>query len=530
MTQNCIRKLSCFLVALFAVATGLPSATAQYRPELITRAERSDFRETARYQEVWDFTDTVAESSDRIRKTTFGYSMEGRALPLLVFGNVRSASAADVVRSGKTRIFIQANIHAGEVCGKEAILLLLRDLVDGKHASWSDSLVVLFAPIYNADGNERFQLTNRGVQNGPVGGMGQRPNAQEYDLNRDHMKLDSPEARSLARMLSDYDPHVVVDLHTTNGTHHGYHLTYSPPLHPNTPRDIDSFLRDEWLPSVTKSIKSKYDWDYYYYGNIPRSGEPGWYTFDDRPRFGTNYAGLRNRMAILSEAYAYLTFKDRVFASKYFVEEILDFAHAHAGQIKQIVEAADRESVVGTELALVADFERSPEKVAILMGDVEEVRNPYSGAMLFNRLDVRKPEMMFEYGVFTPTESIAAPKAYVIAADQKEVIERVRMQGIRSHFVRTDSTVSAQRFLITGVKVNEREYQGHYATSVEGSYESGSVVIPAGSVIVAVDQPLGRLAFSLLEPRADDGFLNWGLVELPEQAADMYYPIWRLVK
>jgi hypothetical protein len=407
------------------------------------------------------------------------------------------------------------------------LLLLLRDLVEGRHAGWADSLVVLIAPIYNADGNERFTLTNRGVQNGPVGGMGQRPNAQEYDLNRDHMKLDSPEARSLARMLTAYDPHVIVDLHTTNGTHHGYHLTYSPPLHPNTPAPIDSFLRDRWLPSVTSAIKTKYDWDYYYYGNVPRRGDPGWYTFDDRPRFGTNYAGLRNRMAILSEAYAYLTFEDRVLASKYFVEEILDFAYENAHEIRTIIEAADGVSVVGKELALSADFKQSEKEVQILMGEVEEIRNPYSGEMLLNRLDVRTPTMMFEYGSFSPTESIIAPSAYVISADQDAVIERVRMQGIQTRTVLRDSSAVVQRFLISGKDVSEREYQGHFETKVDGSYESATVTIPAGSVIVRVDQPLGRLAFSLLEPRADDGLLNWGIIKLPETLPD-YYPVWRI--
>ena len=122
--------------------------------------------------------------------------------------------------------------------------MLLRDLLAGQHREWRESMVLLIAPVYNADGNERVTLTNRGRQHGPIGGMGQRPNAQGYDLNRDHMKLDSPEARSVARLLSEYDPQVAIDLHTTNGTRHAYHITYSPPLHPNTPAGIDDFLRE----------------------------------------------------------------------------------------------------------------------------------------------------------------------------------------------------------------------------------------------------------------------------------------------
>ena len=143
-------------------------------------------------------------------------------------GDVEDASPESVRASGKTVVYLQGNIHGGEVCGKEALQMLLRDLLAGQHREWRESMVLLIAPIYNADGNERVSLTNRGRQHGPIEGMGQRPNAQGYDLNRDHMKLDSPEARSVARLFSEYDPQVAIDLHTTNGTRHAYHITYSP--------------------------------------------------------------------------------------------------------------------------------------------------------------------------------------------------------------------------------------------------------------------------------------------------------------
>ena len=187
-------------------------------------------------------------------------------------GDVADPSPASVRATGKTVVYLQGNIHAGEVCGKEALQMLLRDLLAGRHGAWHESMVLLVAPIYNADGNERVTLSNRGRQHGPFGGMGQRPNAQGYDLNRDHMKIESPEARSVARLFTEYDPHVAVDLHTTNGTQHGYHLTYSPPLHPNTPPAIDEFLRGGLLPHVTNEIRDKHGWEYYYYGNASARG------------------------------------------------------------------------------------------------------------------------------------------------------------------------------------------------------------------------------------------------------------------
>ena len=264
--------ISCAAVGALSLAPaahlGARAQGAQSLADLKTRAERTDFRETSHYDDVVAFLDAVAKAAPKtVHLTTFGKTFEGRALPLAVVG-APDATPEAVKKTGKLRVYIQANIHAGEVEGKESAQILLRELAEGKHADWLQSMVLLVAPIYNADGNERFATNNRGRQNGPVAGQGQRPNAQGYDLNRDHMKLDSPEARSFVKLMTDYDPQVAMDLHTTNGSRHGYYLTYAPPLNPATDPSIIDLLRKDWLPSVTRTIKSKYNWDYYYYGNL----------------------------------------------------------------------------------------------------------------------------------------------------------------------------------------------------------------------------------------------------------------------
>ena len=255
--------------------------------------------------------------------------------------------------------------------------------------------------------------------------MGERSNAQGLDLNRDHMKLETPEASSLVRAYQAYDPHVVIDLHTTNGTQHAYHLTYAPPLHPNTHPLIDGFLRDVWLPTVTETIKTSDGWNFYYYGNLsPVGTEAGWYSFDHRPRFNNNYVGLRNRIAILGEAYAYAPFEERVAATLRFVEESLNFAHTQAGQIATLVESADRDSVVGRRLATRAAPHRSTQQVEILLGQTEELQNPYSRAPIRRRLDVIEPTMLYEYGTFTALEGDTeiAPASYYVPADLTSVV------------------------------------------------------------------------------------------------------------
>jgi hypothetical protein len=495
---------------------------------LLTAPERTQYRETTRYAELVEFVERVSAASPLMHLTTFGYTLEGRALPLVVVGRVPDASPEAVRASGRTVIYLQGNIHAGEVEGKEVLLVLLREIAEGRHTALLDSLVLLVAPIYNADGNERVLLTNRPLQHGPIGGMGQRPNAQGLDLNRDHMKLVSPEARSLVGMLNRYDPHVGVDLHTTNGTRHAYHLTYSPPLHPNTDPAIIALLRERWFPETTRRIREQHGWHYYYYGNVSGEGEArGWYTFDHRPRFNSNYIGLRNRIAILSEAYSYLTFEDRILATRRFVDEILRFAHANASTIRRVVEEADARDVAGRTLAVRATFERSPQPVDILMGDVAEERNPYSGLPMLRRLDVVRPERMYEYGTFRATESERVPREYLVPAELTRVLDVLSDHGVCMRPLGTGvAAADVERFRITATRVAEREFQGHRERTVEGVWEATRAELPAGTMIVALDQPLARLIFKLLEPRSDDGLVNWNYFDAEVERAE-FFPVWR---
>lgn len=548
------------LVVVLAVDTSGQTRSSAAVAHLKTRPERSNYRETSRYQEVIAFMEAVAQAAPKlVHLTSFGYTNEGRTLPLAVLG-APDATPEAVRKTGKLRVYIQGNIHGGEVEGKESAQMLLRDLAQGKHAEWLQSMVLLIGPIYNADGNERVTLTNRGRQNGPVGGMGQRPNAQDLDLNRDHIKLDSPEGRSVVKLMNEYDPHVSMDLHTTNGSFHAYHLTYAPPLNPATDPAIIELLRKQWLPAFTKTIKAKYGWDYYYYGNVAgggrgrggrggRGGGPGqappaaqptpsapagdsmriWATFDHRPRFNNNYVGLRNRIALLSEAYSYATFEERILATNRFIEENLNYAHAHAGAIRKLTEAADTTAIAGTTLAVRAEMERANEQVEILMGEVAEEKNPYTGQMMFRRVDVKKPEKMIEMGTFRATVSERVPSAYFIPPNLRTVIDRIQAHGIATTTLESAQTLQIEEFQIESIEPAARPFQNRTERTLRGAWTAVEREIPAGTLRVDMNQPLARLAFYLIEPQSDDGLANWNQVDGLEAGAKAY-PIVRRAK
>jgi hypothetical protein len=552
-----MRRLSCALLFVFLVP--VLAGHAQQRGNLDalkTVAESSDYRSTSTYAEVLGFLQIVDEASPLIHMTSYGTTHEGRMMPMAVVGTgLKDASAASVLASGKLRVHIQGNIHAGEVEGKEATLVLLRELAQGQHAEWLDSMVLLITPIFNADGNERFGLRNRPRQNGPINGMGTRANAQNININRDFMKLESPEGRAFARLFNEYNPHVGMDLHTSDGSTHGYHLTYSPPLNPNTNDGIMTMMKEQWFPFVTEQIRAKHGWETFYYGNAGRAGgggrggrggrgagaapaqppaDPGpraWGTFEHVPRFHNNYVGMRNRFALLSEAYAYATFEDRIKATNYFIEEALNFAHRNAARIRQTVEAADKETLAGKTLATRARI-KNGGMIEILMGEVEDEKNPIDGSVMNRRKDVIIKEQMIDRLWFEPTATEVVPAAYYVPASATGVLDLLRLHGVQMTAV--SAPVSGlQQFTIEGnttaqVRTNSIDFGGHALRTLTGSWGGNAGTAPAGSFMVSTNQPLGRLVFYLLEPTSDDGVTNWNLLDdVLGREGVTTYPIWR---
>ena len=499
-----------------------------------TRAERTQYRETSRYDDVRAFLDVLARRDPRrVHLTQLGYTSETRAIPLAVVGAVADATPEAVRRSGRTVVYIQANIHAGEVEGKEAVLVLLREIVQRRHESWLDSLVLLVVPVYNADGTEHVSLTARPFQNGPVGGTGQRANGQNLDLNRDHTKLESPEARAQAELWRRYDPHVAIDLHTTDGSVHAYLLTYAEPLHPATDPALQRFVRETWLPWVAGAVKAQDGFDLFSYGNTPdepvdRGGggaERGWYTFDHRPRFSENYWGLRNRLGILLETYSYASFEDRVRAMHATLVQTLAFAWAHAGELRAMTAAADARSVVGDSLAVRARLRRG-DSIDILLGAVTETRHPYTGQRMLVREDERRVERMPDYTTFEGAEWARVPRAYFVPAGLGAALERLAVHGIQVRRLAAPLVVALERFRIDSTWTSPRVFQGHNERTLRGAWESATDTLPVGTVVVDLTQPLARLAVILLDPRSDDGFLDWNLLD-DALAGARYYPVTR---
>jgi dipeptidyl-peptidase-4 len=491
-----------------------------------TVAERTDYRTTSRHADVLAFCDELAKKSPVVRLGELGTSGEGRKLPLLILADPPVSSAAEAKKSGKLVVYAQANIHAGEVDGKEALQILARDIALDPAKPLLKDFVIVLCPNFNPDGNEQIDPKNRPHQVGPVDGVGVRTNAAGLDLNRDFVKLESPEVRALVKLLNTWDPAIVIDCHTTNGSFHRYTLTYDGPRHPDAGA-IVPFTRDQMLPEVGRRLGLKgfnpngnvpfardmkvlelsrppgtEGWPAFYYGNFSPD-HTRWETPEPTPRYGTQYVGLRGRIGILSESYVYAPFRDRVLASRDFVRLCFEYAAEHKAEVRKLVDKPEPT----TNLALKTRMEPL-DKPFQLQGYVEEEKD---GKRV-------KTEQTKEYAVryFGRTEAELAatkPFAYLFPPRFAKAVEVLQRHGVAVDELREDIELDVTAFRVDKVNRAERVYQGHRAVAPVISPRTESRRVPAGTLLVRTDQPLGMLAALLLDPRAEDGLTTWNFFD-----------------
>lgn len=499
--------------ALFVALLGGRSTAQQPLP---TVAEESGYTKSARYAEVVSYCDALAKRSPSVQVSTFGTSHEGRALPLLTITDGEINTPAEAEKAGRVVVLVFANIHAGEVDGKDAILALARDLTADKDNPLLKQLVLLVVPILNADGNEKLGPNNRPGQNGPAE-AGVRANAQGLDLNRDFVKLESPEVRALTKLMTKWDPAVVIDLHTTNGSKHRHTLTYDGPRYPSSDWPAAKWADAALFPEVVKKVKAATGYDLAPYGNF-NADRSKWETYGASPRYGIQAVALRGRIGLLSESYTYAPFKDRVKATEAFVRACLEVIAANKDAVRR---AVDRK-----ELASAAVPVRTETKPAAtprtILGFEEEQKDGKRVAT-----DRPKAYTLPYVAAVMPTDTVKRAFAgYLIPAANSAAADTLRRHGVKVDELREDADLEVEAYKLTRVSLAERPFQGHKLVTVEATPRTETRRIPAGTFWVKTDQPLGTFASYLLEPRAEDGLTTWGL--FPDLAIGEDYPVVRL--
>ncbi|GAC1484428.1 MAG: M14 family metallopeptidase [Gemmatimonadaceae bacterium] len=512
-----------------------------------TRPELTRYRETSHYADVRKFLDSLRVLGAPLAFGSIGRTSEGREIPYVIASRPLVATPSAAKRLARPIVYVQGNIHAGEVEGKDALLALLRDLTYSSRPNALDSIVLIVVPIYNADGNERFasQSVNRTEQNGPEM-VGVRPNAQSLDLNRDYVKAEAPETRASLVMFNTWDPDVFVDLHTTDGSFHGYALTYAPSLSPAAVFG-GVYARDSLLPVLRERMRIRDGFEVFDYGNFVSDGRglvadttvpEGWETYDSRPRFGTNYYGIRGRVAILSEAYSHDALERRIASTYAFVKEILSLVAEKGAAIRSLTARADSQpSVWGRSpdslqrVPVRSELITRPPMLNVIKEDLEKTGDSsltQPGVPRGERRTGRfRTIRMPVYDRFTSTLDRTPPAAYVVAPADTAVVTLLRLHGVRVD--RSDSawTARGESFVIDSIITSPRPFQGHHEVRLKGHWERGMQTFPPKSFIVSTGQPRGALVVYLLEPESDDGFTTWNLFDRDLQKGGRF-PVTRI--
>ncbi len=467
--------------------------------DLLTVAEASDYTATSTSAEVNRFLAECDTRADHVTQFEFGRTSLNQPMMAAVFAS--SAVTAPPV-DDRLIVLLLGNIHSGECDGKEALLILARELTLDAHHPLLQKLVVIIAPNYNADGNDNMSPDNRPGQIGPIQGMGKRETAQGFDLNRDFMKLETPEGRALVRLIDQWNPHVFIDCHTTNGSIHRYPLTYDIPHNPAVSASLRGYLRDQMMPEVTRTMTTA-GFDTFYYGNFSMDYSR-WETFGFEPRYSTEYLGLRGRIGILSESYSYTDYKTRIVVTREFVLRCLNYVVDHSGEISPLLKSVESEMASqaaskDAELPLNATLAPFEGKRTVL-GRLPDSDEPKDYDVEF-------------WGNYLPANITAMPSAYVIPASETAVLDNLRAHGIHVQqlmkSVQADATVRTVR----SIRKNARSFQRHNMVTVTTDRREEARELPVGSFLVSTAQPLGRVAMWLLEPESVDGLVTWNFFD-----------------
>ncbi|MEA3173304.1 MAG: hypothetical protein QOF42_715 [Gammaproteobacteria bacterium] len=490
----------------------------------LTRAERTGYSETSSHADVLAFIEGLRKlGGSSLYVTDFGKTPEGRVLPLLVLSNRGYFAPQEALRANLPIVLILCGIHAGEVEGKESALMLVRDILRGRYGELLDRITLLVAPLFNADGNDRIDPCNRELdiqhlrgQIGPAGGVGTRENAAGINLNRDYMRQDSAEMRALQRRVCQpWNPHLVIDCHTTNGSIHRFAMTFDiPHVVDSARREPIEYMRSRMMPAVQSAVKAHDGLDSSWYGNFQRDEGghgTGWITYTHHPRFGGNYRGLTNRLDLLLETYAYLPFDERVRASYGFLRETLIYVAAHADEVVKLLERCrEPPPRIAVSYRLEAFEDR---KLTVL------TREPYD--LTGEPIEVTVPHV----AKFVGENLVKRPLAYAVPAN---VARHLAAHGLAVEEPSEPLYLTVEIAVVRNLVAEPaREIlEADMSVHLEVDLLMQKRLLPDHWWLVYTAQQRGAIAVYMCEARSDDGLLACGLIGRPQLGDE--FPAWRV--
>ena len=483
---------------------------------LITDYEKSGYKKTPRYAETIDYCKKLANASPFIHYTTFGVSPQGRDLPLLIVDKNARFSASDVRKTDNVVFLIQAGIHSGEIDGKDAGFILLRDIISNKDFfNLMDHVTILFIPIFNVDGHERFSAYNRANQNGPEE-MGWRVTAQNYNLNRDYLKADAPEMQAWLKLYNEWLPEFFADCHVTDGADYQYTITYKIDQHGLLDPELIQWVQNAYLPPLKKSMASdNFPLIDYVWFKDSHKIESGMQTWASPPRFSDGYTAIQNRPGLLIETHMFKDYKSRVDATYAILKHSLEILNKEYLNLRLKISATDKKTALPQfrvkPLALTYKMTDQPEYIDFLGYEYNIIKSDLTGGDWF-RYHTNRPKTYRVpfFNKMEPVIKVQLPDAYVVPAEWTEVIDRIKAHGIKYLTLKDEKELLINTYKFSNPKWSAEPYEGHQTVEFELTPIEMTRTFSPGSIVIDMNQRAAKVIANILEPQAPDSYVYWG--------------------
>lgn len=486
-----------------------------FSKEWLTFFEMSNEQKSPSYRDTISFFKRFEEKTPYTKMFTIGTSPQGREITCLVVAGNEEFTPEKAKKSGKAVVLIQNGIHPGEIEGKDACMLLLREMLITKEKfSLLKNVILLIIPVFNVDGHERLSPFNRPNQNGPLM-MGWRTTSHNLNLNRDYMKADSPEMKAWLKLFSDWLPDFMIDNHTTNGADYQYHITYGLERFGNISPFLSEWIRNKYLPNIIKKVERDgfLTTRYIEFKNDKLSD--GIIDYPMLPRFSTGYCGVQNRICLLVETHSLKPFNNRVFSTKSIMTHTIDFINRNARELVQLNKKSDNDTISYYHKkgkVLPVDFEDTGEHELFPFKGFEsfEEESEITGGKVIRYTN---NPVVLDIPLFNKTRikcAVSVPKAYLVPKEFSHLIEIINLHGIKYRVLSSAKQFLVEKYKFKNENFSALPYEGKQQVKLGVTPFYEKIKIPKGTFVIPTNQRTLRVIVNLLEPLAPDSFVRWG--------------------
>jgi hypothetical protein len=500
-------------------AASLTASTKESPQNLLTTGEKSGWNETAPYAEAVEISRRLERASKFAKVMDIGTTPEGRTMIALVVSKDRAFTPADAAKTNKAIIMIQSGIHAGEIEGKDTVLMLIRDMTLGKKfAGWLDHAIFVVIPVFNVDGHEYFSAYHRPSQNGP-NSTGLRGTAQRLNLNRDYMKADTPEMKAWLRVFNAWMPDFLIDNHVTDGSDMQYDVTWDMARNQDLAEPAGAWVRDKYVPELDKRMAA----DGHLvapYGALRNAGSKREFFMEVfSPRYSHLYSAVQNRPSLLVETHSLKTARTRAWANYDIMRHTFDIITADAESLRKAVRDADR-----AMSARAGDHSAEPVYLAGKVSDKSRpivyhalknapFKSEVTGASVTHYTGEIDDIPTVIHAQIDTTLSAQMPLGYLIPAAFNSAAALLQAHGVEIERTTKPLDQVFETYRFTSTKFATNASEGHVMLTVEPRVVKEKIFIPAGSYWIPMKQRRARLILSLLEPNAPHSIAAWGLLD-----------------